>query len=149
MQVVAVLFLNNVFILLAVADTENYLKIALFGGGGLLVIAGIYLARIGYTVLILEKSREPGHRNVSGGVIYGKYKKGYSLIDLLPDFEEEAPVERKIIDHSICILSNVEKSSGEYSLQYDGSYNYQKYVFILSCVNFVRTFSLIFFKLTL
>ena len=45
MQVVAVLFLNNVFILLAVADTENYLKIALFGGGGLLVIAGIYLAR--------------------------------------------------------------------------------------------------------
>ena len=46
MQVVAVLFLNNVFILLAVADTENYLKIALFGGGGLLVIAGIYLARV-------------------------------------------------------------------------------------------------------
>ena len=45
MQVVAVLFLNNVFILLAVADTENYLKIALFGGGGLLVIVGIYLAR--------------------------------------------------------------------------------------------------------
>ena len=45
MQVVAVLFLNNVFILLAVADTENYLKIALYGGGGLLVIAGIYLAR--------------------------------------------------------------------------------------------------------
>ena len=45
MQVVAVLFLNNVFILLAVADTENYLKIALFGGGGLLVIAGIYLAK--------------------------------------------------------------------------------------------------------
>ena len=45
MQVVAVLFLNNAFILLAVADTENYLKIALFGGGGLLVIAGIYLAK--------------------------------------------------------------------------------------------------------
>ena len=44
MQVVAVLFLNNVFILLAVADID-YLKIALFGGGGLLVIAGIYLAR--------------------------------------------------------------------------------------------------------
>ena len=45
MQVVAVLMLNNAFILLAVADTKNYLNIALYGGWGLIVIAGIYLAR--------------------------------------------------------------------------------------------------------
>ena len=45
MQVVAVLFLNNVFILLAVADTENYLNIALYGGWFLIIVAGIYLAR--------------------------------------------------------------------------------------------------------
>ena len=44
MQVVAVLFLNNTFILLAVADID-YLNIALYGGWGLIVIAGIYLAR--------------------------------------------------------------------------------------------------------
>ena len=44
MQVVAVLFLNNVFILLAVADID-FLKIALYGGWALIVIAGIYLAR--------------------------------------------------------------------------------------------------------
>jgi len=44
MQVVAVLFLNNAFILLAVADID-YLNIALYGGWGLIVIAGIYLAR--------------------------------------------------------------------------------------------------------
>ena len=44
MQVVAVLFLNNVFILLAVADID-FLNIALYGGWGLIVIAGIYLAR--------------------------------------------------------------------------------------------------------
>ena len=45
MQVVAVLMLNNAFILLAVADTKNYLNIALYGGWFLIVIAGIYLAR--------------------------------------------------------------------------------------------------------
>ena len=45
MQVVAVLMLNNAFILLAVADTKNYLNIALYGGWLLIVIAGIYLAR--------------------------------------------------------------------------------------------------------
>ena len=44
MQVVAVLMLNNVFILLAVADID-FLNIALYGGWALIVIAGIYLAR--------------------------------------------------------------------------------------------------------
>ena len=44
MQVVAVLMLNNVFILLAVADID-LLKFALIGGWALIVIAGIYLAR--------------------------------------------------------------------------------------------------------
>ena len=44
MQVVAVLILNNAFILLAVADID-FLNIALYGGWGLIVIAGIYLAR--------------------------------------------------------------------------------------------------------
>ena len=44
MQVVAVLMLNNAFILLAVADID-FLNIALYGGWGLIVIVGIYLAR--------------------------------------------------------------------------------------------------------
>jgi len=44
MQVVAVLILNNAFILLAVADID-YLNIALYGGWFLIIVAGIYLAR--------------------------------------------------------------------------------------------------------
>ena len=44
MQVVAVLIINNAFILLAVADID-FLNIALYGGWLLIVIAGIYLAR--------------------------------------------------------------------------------------------------------
>ena len=43
MQVVAVLMLNNVFILLAVADID-LLKFALLGGWTLIGLAGIYLA---------------------------------------------------------------------------------------------------------
>ena len=43
MQVVAVLMLNNAFILLAVADID-FLNVALYGGWLLIVIAGIYLA---------------------------------------------------------------------------------------------------------
>ncbi len=44
MQVVGILMVNNAFILLAVADID-FLKIALYGGWTLIVIAGIYLAR--------------------------------------------------------------------------------------------------------
>ena len=44
MQVVLILMVNNAFILLAVADID-FLKVALYGGWGLIVIAGIYLAR--------------------------------------------------------------------------------------------------------
>ena len=44
MQVVAILMVNNAFLLLAVADID-FLNIALYGGWMLIVIAGIYLAR--------------------------------------------------------------------------------------------------------
>ena len=44
MQMVGILMVNNAFILLAVADID-FLNIALYGGWGLIVIAGIYLAR--------------------------------------------------------------------------------------------------------
>ena len=44
MQVVLILMVNNAFLLLAVADID-FLNIALYGGWGLIVIAGIYLAK--------------------------------------------------------------------------------------------------------
>ena len=44
MQMVAILMVNNAFLLLAIADID-FLNIALYGGWGLIVIAGIYLAR--------------------------------------------------------------------------------------------------------
>jgi len=44
MQMVAVLIINNAFILLAVADID-FLNIALYGGWFLIIVSGIYLAR--------------------------------------------------------------------------------------------------------
>ena len=44
MQVVAILMVNNAFLLLAVADID-FLNIALYGGWLLIIVAGIYLAR--------------------------------------------------------------------------------------------------------
>ena len=44
MQMVAILMVNNAFLLLAVADID-FLNIALYGGWLLIIVAGIYLAR--------------------------------------------------------------------------------------------------------
>ena len=76
--------------------------------------AALTLARRGAKVLLLEKSRVPGDGNVSGGVLYGDFTKGYGLIDLVPDFESEAPLERKVLSHEVDILSAPDQRAGSY-----------------------------------
>ncbi|MEM0117324.1 MAG: FAD-dependent oxidoreductase [Conexivisphaerales archaeon] len=71
--------------------------------------SALTLARKGANVLMLEKARIPGERNVTGGVLYGSYISGYGMLDLLPNFETEAPVERKIVSHSVYMLSRPDK----------------------------------------
>lgn len=72
------------------------------------------LARKGADVLVLEKSRIPGERNMTGGVLYGAFTGHYGLINLLPDFEREAPLERKILSHEVNVLSAPNWEKGEY-----------------------------------
>ena len=72
------------------------------------------LARKGVRVLLLEKSKAPGESNVSGGVLYGDFTKGYGLIDLVPEFESEAPLERSVRSHEVNILSEPDTRRGSY-----------------------------------
>lgn len=76
--------------------------------------AALTLARKGAKVLVVERSRSPGDSNVSGGVLYGDFTKGYGLVDLVPGFETEAPVERKIVSHEVNILSAPDARGGGY-----------------------------------
>jgi len=76
--------------------------------------AALTLARKGAKVLIVEKAKVPGESNVSGGVLYGDYTRGYGLIDLVPGFESEAPLERKVVAHEVNILSAPDKRSRSY-----------------------------------
>jgi electron transfer flavoprotein-quinone oxidoreductase len=79
--------------------------------------AAYLLAKEGCDVLVLEKARVPGHRNVTGGVLYGAYLEGYGLIDLIPDFEAEAPLERKVVAQKVFLLSQPSWRDGEGSFQ--------------------------------
>ena len=66
--------------------------------------AALSLARKGANVLMLEKARVPGERNMTGGVIYGDFPGEWGLISLVPDFESTAPLERRIISHEVVVL---------------------------------------------
>jgi electron transfer flavoprotein-quinone oxidoreductase len=74
----------------------------------------LHLARTGVNVLILEKGRVPGDKNVSGGIVYGSDVGGFGLKRLVPDFEATAPLERKISSHEVRILSSPDERRGSY-----------------------------------
>ena len=66
--------------------------------------AAISLARKGVNVLMLDKARVPGERNITGGVLYGDSPDGWGLVSLVPDFESTAPLERRITSHEVVVL---------------------------------------------
>lgn len=81
------------------------------GPGG--CAAALTLAKDGYDVLLLEKSKLAGHRNMTGGVLFGKYIEGYGMVDLIPGFEQEAPLERRIMEHKVYIMSDPKSGDGK------------------------------------
>ena len=58
------------------------------------------LAKNNYNVLMLERGKEPGSKNVYGGRIYP-----YSLSKLIPNFLEDAPIERYVTRESIMFMT--------------------------------------------
>lgn len=74
------------------------------GAGPAGCAAAYRLAREGLQVLVVERGKFAGSKNVTGGVLYGPV-----MGNLIPNFWAEAPVERRISHHVITLLS--EKSS--------------------------------------
>jgi electron transfer flavoprotein-quinone oxidoreductase len=74
------------------------------GAGPAGCAAAYSLAKGGLEVLLVERGKFAGVKNMTGGVLYGPV-----LNDLIPDFWKEAPVERHVTRHVITLLS--EKTS--------------------------------------
>ncbi|MCS7142437.1 MAG: FAD-dependent oxidoreductase [Aigarchaeota archaeon] len=90
-------------------------EVIVVGGGLAGSAAALTLARNGVDVALLEKSQVPGERNSSGGVLYTEYVKGYSFGDVFPNFERDAPWERKMISHEVWVLSDALVNDGKVS----------------------------------
>ncbi len=69
------------------------------GPGG--CAAAYSLAKMGFNVLILERGKYPGAKNVMGGRMYA-----HALNRLIPGFWKEAPVERRITREKLTLLCN-------------------------------------------
>lgn len=63
-------------------------------------VAAYELARSGKSVLLIERGNYAGAKNMTGGRIYS-----HSLAKVFPDFEQEAPLERKITHEKISLLA--------------------------------------------
>jgi len=74
--------------------------IIVVGAGPAGTTAAYVLARAGVKVLLVERGTYPGAKNVFGGILYTPV-----LNRLIPDFWEEAPVERHIKGVKIFLIS--------------------------------------------
>lgn len=85
------------------SDKLKY-DVVVVGAGPAGLSAAIVLAKAGVKVMVIERGKFPGAKNVMGGVFYTDCMKG-----IVDEFPGKAPVERHIIEQRMWILD--EKSS--------------------------------------
>lgn len=57
------------------------------------------MAKAGLKVIMIERGEYPGAKNVMGGVLYR-----HPLDEILPEFIDEAPIERPLVEQNYWIL---------------------------------------------
>ena len=83
---------------------EDKFDAIVVGAGPAGCAAAYTLAKEGLEVLLVERGKFAGAKNVSGGVLFGPI-----LNNLFPNFWEDAPIERHVSRHVLTVLS--EKTS--------------------------------------
>lgn len=78
---------------------ENKTDVIVVGGGPAGISCAITIARAGKKVVLIERGKFAGSKNVFGGAIYAKPTR-----EIFPDFEKSAPLERKNIEHKYALL---------------------------------------------
>lgn len=92
------------------------------GAGPAGCAAAYSLAKAGLNVLVIERGKFPGAKNVFGGMLCGSV-----LAELIPNFWEEAPLERYITRHVVTFLSEKDSFSIDFQTPDFGKPPYNGY----------------------
>jgi electron transfer flavoprotein-quinone oxidoreductase len=71
------------------------------GAGPAGTSAAITMAKGGLNVALIERGEYPGAKNVQGAVLYSKM-----LADVVPEFWEDCPLERAVVEENLWILTD-------------------------------------------
>ena len=88
---------------------ENKTEVIIVGAGPAGISCAITLARSGKEVVLIERGMFAGSKNMFGGAIYTSATK-----ELFPNFEQEAPIERRNIEHNYMILGEEDSTTISY-----------------------------------
>lgn len=92
------------------SDSEEKFDAIIVGGGVAGLVSSYILASEGLDVLLIEKGNYPGSKNMTGGCLYS-----HSLEKIIPNFAEEAPVQRKITHEKISMMTEDSAVTIDYS----------------------------------
>lgn len=100
-------------------NQENKTEVIVVGGGPAAISCAITLARAGKQVILIERGKFSGSKNVFGGAIYAQPTR-----EIFPDFEQNAPLERKNIEHKYALLGEEDATVISYKKRHENPVSY-------------------------
>lgn len=95
-------------------------------GAGMAGNAAAYtLARAGLSVLQIERGETPGSKNVQGAILYSD-----AISRLIPDFRDDAPLERHLIEQRVWLLDDDSYMGSHYRSESFNQPPYNRYTII-------------------
>ncbi|MBD5403174.1 FAD-dependent oxidoreductase, partial [bacterium] len=96
---------------------NNKTEVIVVGAGPSGIACAITIARAGHQVVLIERGLFAGSKNVFGGAIYTQPTK-----EVFPNFETEAPLERRNVEHKYLILGEEDSTTVSYRKNDNSSY---------------------------